>query len=136
MASIACVDVAALGEAFWPKPKGVSRGASLITSGALAPGSKLPTVRDFAADLGIAVGTVTRAYLVFETIGLVISRRRTGTVVTDGIRTVPSSVQSVIDALVRESHDHPVPDDTVIALVRGALITTTSPLTCSRPKCG
>ena len=36
--------------------------AGLIASGALSPGDRLPTVRDLASDLGVAVGTVQRAY--------------------------------------------------------------------------
>ena len=61
-----------------------SQLAALISAGVLTPGTRLPTVRDLAADLGIAVGTVTRAYRELESLGLVISRRRTGTVVAEG----------------------------------------------------
>ncbi|MFM9273712.1 GntR family transcriptional regulator, partial [Pseudarthrobacter sp. NKDBFgelt] len=58
-----------------------SQISSLIALGALAPGSRLPTVRSLAADLGIAAGTVARAYKELEAAGLVDSRRRGGTVV-------------------------------------------------------
>ncbi|XAZ30608.1 GntR family transcriptional regulator [Paenarthrobacter ureafaciens] len=54
---------------------------SLITVGALEPGSRLPTVRSLAADLGIAAGTVARAYKELEQSGLIESRRRNGTIV-------------------------------------------------------
>ena len=47
-----------------------SQLAALISAGILTPGTRLPTVRDLAADLGIAVGTVTRAYRELETLGL------------------------------------------------------------------
>jgi DNA-binding transcriptional regulator YhcF (GntR family) len=57
--------------------------SSLVAVGELPPGSRLPTVRSLAADLGIAAGTVARAYKELETAGVVESRRRGGTVVTD-----------------------------------------------------
>ncbi|HMR48071.1 MAG TPA: GntR family transcriptional regulator [Arachnia sp.] len=52
-----------------------------IAAGDLRPGDRLPTVRDLASDLGIAVGTVQRAYRELETQGLIVSRRRHGTAV-------------------------------------------------------
>ncbi len=55
--------------------------ASLITVGALAPGTRLPTVRSLASDLGLAAGTVARAYKELELAGLTETRRRNGTVV-------------------------------------------------------
>ncbi|MDZ4090620.1 MAG: GntR family transcriptional regulator, partial [Arthrobacter sp.] len=55
--------------------------SSLIALGALAPGTRLPTVRRLAADLGIAAGTVARAYRELEQAGLIHTRRRNGTVV-------------------------------------------------------
>ena len=55
--------------------------AALIAAGTLAPGTRLPTVRSLAADLGIAAGTVARAYKELEQSGLLETRRRNGTVV-------------------------------------------------------
>lgn len=55
--------------------------AALIALGALEPGTRLPTVRRLAADLGIAAGTVARAYRELEQPGLIETRRRNGTVV-------------------------------------------------------
>lgn len=54
---------------------------SLIALGALAAGTRLPTVRRLAADLGIAAGTVARAYRELEQAGLIETRRRNGSVV-------------------------------------------------------
>lgn len=53
--------------------------AELILHGVLAPGSRLPPVRQLASDLGLATGTVARAYREVETAGLVVSRRGGGT---------------------------------------------------------
>jgi len=55
----------------------------LVLSGQLQTGSVLPTIRQLAHDLGIAPGTVQRAYRELEAAGLVESRRRGGTVVRD-----------------------------------------------------
>ncbi|GAB3653124.1 hypothetical protein GCM10027596_03120 [Nocardioides korecus] len=51
----------------------------LVGSGALAPGDRLPPLRQLAGDLGLAVGTVARAYRELEGAGLLVSRRGGGT---------------------------------------------------------
>ena len=53
--------------------------AELISAGVLAPGDRLPPLRQLAADLGLAVGTVARTYRELEAAGLVRSRRGGGT---------------------------------------------------------
>jgi GntR family transcriptional regulator len=58
--------------------------ATLITTDALPPGAKLPTIRALAADLGLAVNTVARAYRELEAAQLVTTRVRHGTTVTRG----------------------------------------------------
>lgn len=45
----------------------------------LPPGHKLPTVRQFAADLGLANNTVARAYRELETDGVIETHGRKGT---------------------------------------------------------
>jgi len=52
-----------------------------IASGELVAEDPLPTVRQLAADLGINMNTVARAYRTLESSGLVLSRRGRGTVV-------------------------------------------------------
>lgn len=52
-----------------------------VRDGRLAPGTRLPTVRELAGDLGLAVNTVARAYRELETAGIVETRRRLGTFV-------------------------------------------------------
>ena len=53
--------------------------AELIGAGELAADARLPPVRQLAADLGLAAGTVARAYQELEAGGLVITRRGGGT---------------------------------------------------------
>jgi DNA-binding transcriptional regulator YhcF (GntR family) len=59
-----------------------SQLAAQISGGALVAGTKLPTVRRLADDLGLAVNTVARAYRELEAAGLVATHGRAGTVVT------------------------------------------------------
>jgi DNA-binding transcriptional regulator YhcF (GntR family) len=56
--------------------------ATMIATGAVPPGAHLPSIRQLAADLGIAANTVARAYRELELAGLVASRVRHGTTVT------------------------------------------------------
>jgi len=57
--------------------------AQLIGSGILQPGERLPPVRQLASDLGLATGTVARAYRELESAGLIRTRRGAGTRVAD-----------------------------------------------------
>src|SRR5690349_19360758 len=54
----------------------------MVASGALAHGTRLPTIRQLAGDLGLAVNTVGRAYRELEGEGVIETRGRHGTVVT------------------------------------------------------
>jgi DNA-binding transcriptional regulator YhcF (GntR family) len=65
--------------------------SAAIQSGTLAPQTRLPTVRQLAADLGVAAGTVMRAYAALEGEGLVVTRRGGGTAVSD----VPPALSDV-----------------------------------------
>ncbi len=56
----------------------------LIAGGHLDGGQRLPAIRQLAADLGIAPGTVGRAYQTLERDGLLRSRRPNGTFVAPG----------------------------------------------------
>lgn len=52
-----------------------------IREGALEPGSRLPTVRELAGQLGLAVNTTARAYRELEVAGILETRGRFGTFV-------------------------------------------------------
>jgi len=51
--------------------------------GTLAPEARLPTIRQLAADLGIAKGTVAKAYALLESSAVVESRGHRGTFVRE-----------------------------------------------------
>ena len=52
-----------------------------VRDGRLPAGTRLPTVRELAAELGLAANTVARAYRELEGAGIVETRRRWGTFV-------------------------------------------------------
>jgi DNA-binding transcriptional regulator YhcF (GntR family) len=56
--------------------------ARQIQAHTLAVGTRLPTVRQLAADLGLAVNTVGRAYRELEEAGLIETRGRAGSFVS------------------------------------------------------
>ncbi|GIF72845.1 GntR family transcriptional regulator [Asanoa siamensis] len=53
--------------------------ADLVSTGSLTAGTRLPPVRQLAADLGLATGTVARAYQELEATGHLETRRGGGT---------------------------------------------------------
>ena len=54
---------------------------ALVLGGTLAKGDRLPSIRQLANDLGLAGGTVARAYRELEADGVVSTNGRHGTVV-------------------------------------------------------
>lgn len=52
-----------------------------VRDGRLTPGTRLPTVRDLAGQLGLAVNTVARSYRELESAGVLETRGRFGTFV-------------------------------------------------------
>ncbi len=55
--------------------------AAMVANGELMPGQKLPTVRQLAADLGLAPNTVARAYRELEADNIITTHGRRGTFV-------------------------------------------------------
>lgn len=74
---------------------------TMIRSGVLAPGARLPAIRHLARDLGVAVGTVARAYRELEQAGLVATRGRHGTVVLAAPRSRPAAEPEAVDEAAR-----------------------------------
>ncbi|MFB9184497.1 PLP-dependent aminotransferase family protein [Dactylosporangium sucinum] len=60
-----------------------------ITRGRLAPGTRLPSTRDLAADLGVSRGLVVGAYEQLTAEGRLVTRRGSGTVVAAVATAVP-----------------------------------------------
>ena len=59
----------------------------------MPPGGRLPTIRQLAADLGLAKGTIERAYELLENDAVVERRGRNGTFVAE---VTPATTQEMI----------------------------------------
>lgn len=90
----------------------------LIAAGALGSGERLPTVRQTAADLGVAVGTAARAYRLLEQDGLVVTRRAAGTRVAASAGVLPAGVLRQVRTLVVEADAQQAAIDDVIDVLR------------------
>jgi DNA-binding transcriptional regulator YhcF (GntR family) len=97
------------------------RIAELAAQGSLPAGSRLPAVRQLAADLGLAVNTVARAYRELEQAGLVETRGRHGTVVTPKAARVPAEAQELARHYAERIRRLGVPATAALELVRAAL---------------
>ena len=90
-----------------------------VRTGELAPGTKLPTVRRLAEDLGLAANTVARAYRELEALGVIETRGRAGSVVSgDGVERAAREAAHDYTARIRALG---VGDHEALALVRRAL---------------
>lgn len=74
-----------------------------VRDGALPAGTRLPTVRELAGQLGLAVNTVARAYRELEAGGIVETRGRFGTFVasTDPADTAMTAAAAAFVAAAR-----------------------------------
>lgn len=95
--------------------------AALVATGALREGDRLPTVRTLAADLGVAPGTVARAYRELEAGGVVATRRRVGTVVVAPSRE-PGRTRDLAAELVSAAASEGVGAQELLDIVRSALL--------------
>lgn len=78
---------------------------ALIRAGELAQGTRLPTVRQLAGELGLAVNTVARAYKELEAARLIQTRGRNGTFVLASRSQVDDEdTRAAATALARAAH--------------------------------
>lgn len=95
--------------------------AGLVAGGFLGPGERLPTVRALAADLGVAANTVARGYKELEAGGVIVIRRRLGTVVAAGATRPDRAVTSRAEDFARAAVASGLDETTALDLVRNAL---------------
>jgi len=98
-----------------------------ISARRLGAGDRLPAIRALASDLGVAAGTVARAYRELEIAAVVTTRRRTGTVVAPGATAADSTLHQAAAQLVATARTQGMDDEDVLDLVRGALLTHGTP---------
>ena len=92
-----------------------------ISSGELAAGQRLPTVRRLADDLGLAPGTVARAYRELEASGVIETRGRNGTFVSFSGDPARRAAQQAATAFAEQIRRLRIDPDEALALVRTAL---------------
>lgn len=93
----------------------------LMQRGELTAGTRLPTVRQLAADLGVAPGTVARAYKELEALGAIETRGRLGTIVAWSPDAAERRVQELAVQLAAAAREAGVPAARTLDLVRRAL---------------
>ena len=76
----------------------VDQIARAIILGQFPPGSKLPSVRDFASDAGVNPNTMQRALAALEESGLVSAQRNTGRYVTQDEACIRETRRSLAQA--------------------------------------
>ncbi|GAA3341878.1 GntR family transcriptional regulator [Curtobacterium pusillum] len=94
-----------------------SQIAAQISAGYLVDGERLPSVRGLADELGLAAGTVARAYQLLEEAGLVQTARGAGTRVVRPAE-VPAQVTEAARALASAAREAGLSADQAAAALR------------------
>ena len=95
--------------------------AELARSGAAPVGTRLPTVRALAEELGLAVNTVAKAYRELESAGVVQTRGRHGTVVAASGDSSRESAARAAAGYARLVHGLGIPAAEALAMAQAAL---------------
>ncbi|MGX7679450.1 GntR family transcriptional regulator [Jatrophihabitans sp. DSM 45814] len=95
--------------------------AAKIASRELTVGTRLPTVRQLAAELGLAVNTVARAYRELEVAGLIETRGRAGSVVSAAGDAARSAAVAAADEFVDTATSLGIAPAEAMAMVRASL---------------
>ena len=74
----------------------------LILSGAYPPGSKLPSVRELAAQAAVNPNTMQRALAEMESRGLLVTQRTTGRTVTSDTALIAKTRQALAASLAQD----------------------------------
>jgi DNA-binding transcriptional regulator YhcF (GntR family) len=101
--------------------------AAQIAEGVIIAGTRLPTVRQLADDLGLAINTVARSYRELEAAGLVETRGRGGTVVTSGGDQARERLLGAAQRYAALAHDIGLSAEEALRLVGTALNPTGNP---------
>jgi len=80
----------------------VERIQMQIVSGTYAPGSKLPSVRELAAEAAVNPNTMQKAFAELERSGLIITQRTNGRTVTEDDKMISKIRQELAEEHVQE----------------------------------
>ena len=92
----------------------------LVTPGRWPGGTRLPPVRTLADELGVAPGTVAKAYRALEQEGFVVTAGRRGTVVAEQ-QGVPDELRAELRAALQPFLDRGLKKGEVVRLVQVVL---------------
>ena len=95
--------------------------AALVRDGELVPGTRLPTVRRLAGDLGLAPNTVARSYRELERDGIIQTRGRQGSFIALQGTANQRHAEAAAQAYVQRLGELGIGPDEGIELVRAAL---------------
>mgnify|MGYP000805099947 FL=1 len=93
-----------------------------IVSGQLAPGDKLNTVRELAAEAKVNPNTMQRAFQELERGGLVFSQRNSGRFVTEDVEAIMTAkkalAQQYIQSFIKNMEQLGYTDEEILGLLR------------------
>ena len=92
-----------------------------IADGSLPAGTRLPTVRSLAAELGLAVNTVARSYRELEAAGAIETHGRNGTLVSLSSDAAAHAAQEAAAVYAARARALGVSPDAALDFVRAAL---------------
>ncbi len=92
-----------------------------IADGTLPAGTRLPTVRPLADQLGLAINTVARSYRELETAGAIETRGRSGSFIALSTDAAAHAAQEAAAAYAARARALGVSPDAALEYVRAAL---------------
>ena len=84
----------------------VDQIARAIILGQFPPGSKLPSVRDFASDAGVNPNTMQKAFAELERSGLIMTQRTSGRTVTENTELISHTREKLAAGHMRNFIDN------------------------------
>ncbi|ADH99397.1 GntR family transcriptional regulator [Salisediminibacterium selenitireducens] len=98
---------------------------SQITRGVWKPGEKLPSVREFAIEVGVNPNTVSRTYMELERQEIVVSKRGQGTFVTEDTSVIQAlkktQASSQVDAFIGNMQNLGLTKHEILSLIQERL---------------
>jgi GntR family transcriptional regulator len=107
----------------------------LVSSGVWQPGMAIPSVRQLAADLGLATATVQRAYGELQDLGVLVGQAGRGVFVADlanGMPEIPGERRGVLHGLLARSVSHALS----LGFTQGEIVATVQQLITGRDGAG
>jgi DNA-binding transcriptional regulator YhcF (GntR family) len=92
-----------------------------VHGGGLIAGTKIPTVRALASELGLAANTVAKAYRALSDQGVIETRGKQGTFIASGTDPVQAQAEQAATAFAHNVRSLGYSDSEIVAMVESAL---------------